>query len=289
MTGGVAGEISALNSGFTFTLKLTEKIYEIVAVHQEAKDLLEVTARTQTNLEQARLLRRQKSGLLSSVEKSIISSAFDATEAALGTVAKLVEPARADLNVSGGLEAGHVRLATRMQFVFRDMARLPVSLQKLTIAEGKLNMALTTLMGKEGVRHASIDGSTHFDYKPPPTYQESEFLHRSRERNVRRRESMASIRSRQDQADSRSVYGSMASSVDGIAELPDEDDGFSTLEVIDTQSFGTPIYATVSEPTKSASAYLNPSAGLGAQAEIPRAATPLKGKARSRAWLERRL
>ncbi|KAK4545933.1 hypothetical protein LTR36_002497 [Oleoguttula mirabilis] len=137
----ISSAVSSVSTAFTLTLRITEKVYEIVAVDQEAKDLLKTTAQINNQLEHAKRLRRQKSFCLSTDEKDMVDRVFSSTEEAVSTVASLVEPARADMKVSGG----RVKFATRMQFVFRDSAHIPVSLTKLSIAGGNLNMAITIL------------------------------------------------------------------------------------------------------------------------------------------------
>jgi len=309
-------ELSAISTAITVSLRITEKIYEIIAVRQEAKDLLEITSRTTTKLDQAKVLRRQKSALLSVMEKSMISDAFTGAEKAIETVAKLIEPARADLDVSGGREAGNVRFMTRMRFVFRDTAQIPVSLQKLTIASNDLNMAITTLNLKEPSRLLHPEGYSNLDLKLPPTYEESEFLHRARERNMRRRESMMSLRSRHQSA---SVYNSGAiTPVESIAELPDNAEVTSKLASIsiveETPDFidrsnGLPVDELLLEPPPLtfrarsvsrdtiANPFVHPARteeqvfDVSSAQEAPNAlkTRSLSGKARSRAWMERRI
>lgn len=311
-----APELSAISTAFTVSLRITEKMYEIIAVKQEAKDLLEITSRTTTKLDQAKVLRRQKSALLSVMEKSMISDAFTGAEKAIETVAKLIEPARADLEVSGGREAGKVRFMTRMQFVFRDTAQIPVSLQKLTIASNDLNMAITTLNLKEPSRQLHPEGYSNLDLKVPPTYEESEFLHRARERNMRRRESMMSLRSRRQSA---SVYNSGAvTPAESIAELPDNAEITSKLASIsivgETPDFidgsnGLPMDELLLEPppltfrarSVSRDTIANPFVhrarmeeqvfNVSSAQEAPNAlkTRSLSGQARSRAWMERRI
>lgn len=280
-----ASELSAISTALTISLRITEKVYEIIAVRQEAKDLLEITSRTTTKLDQARQLRRQKSSLLSAIEKSIIADAFQGAERAIETVARLVEPARADLDVSGGRDAGRVRLTTRMQFVFRDSAHIPVSLQKLNIASNDLNMAITTLTLKDGSRHVQSEGSIHFEPRAPPTYQESEFLHRSRERNMRRRESSMSLRSRRE---SGPIHHGMTGPEESIAELPCESQLESKLaEITLEEVLESPSDITTSRSKQTDELFLGPPVTAKRPEAPPIRA--LTGKARSRAWLERRM
>ncbi|KAK5737562.1 hypothetical protein LTR17_006609 [Elasticomyces elasticus] len=181
--------LSSISTGVALSLRLTEKIYEIIAVEQEAKDLLKTTAQISDQLAHAKRLRRQKSSILGTDEKAMLDNIFRSTEEAMGTVAKLVEPARADMKVFGD----RVRFGTRVQFVFRDMAHIPVSLAKLGIAGSGLNMALTLLCAKTAANDQSSLRSSS-EQRAPPSYQESEWLHASRERKIRRKESAATLR-----------------------------------------------------------------------------------------------
>ncbi|KAK5679134.1 hypothetical protein LTS10_008793 [Elasticomyces elasticus] len=180
--------LSSISTGLALTLRITEKVYEIVAVEQEAKDLLKTIAQISNQLAHAKQLRRQKSSILGTDEKAFFDSIFRSTEEAMGSVAKLVEPARADMKVSGD----RVRFGTRVQFVFRDMAHIPVSLAKLGIAGSGLNTALTILYAKAGGNDQSSLRSPN-EQRSPPSYQESEWLHASRERKIRRKESAATL------------------------------------------------------------------------------------------------
>ncbi|KAK3672448.1 hypothetical protein LTR78_007755 [Recurvomyces mirabilis] len=188
----LSSALSSVSTAFTLSLRITEKVYEVVAVDQEAKDLLKTTSQISCQLEHAKKLRRQKSFCLSTDEKEMVDRVFTSTEEAVATVASLVEPARADMRVTGG----RVKFATRMQFVFRDSAHIPVSLTRLSIAGGNLNMAICVLCAKEGSRE-SRPGN---DSKSPPSYQDSEWLHATRHRNLRKRESAASFTTLSDNA-----------------------------------------------------------------------------------------
>lgn len=303
-------ELYAITAAFTTTLRIAEKFYEITAVQQEAKDLLEITSQTTVKLAQAKGLRRQKSDLLSRLEKSLIADAFRAAEKAIETVSKLVEPARADLAVSGGPDVGRVGLKTRLQFVFRDSNKIPVSLQKLNIASSDLNMAISMLNAKDAVRHPQPDGTTRADYKPPPTYQESEFLHHSRQRNMQRRESMAFLRSNRMPVES--PNSSIATPSEDAVELA-YDGEFSTRSIsLPTEAvetiFELPNNSDISATPGSASVEVEERAMSKASPQLTKAyerfldptytempiieepiGGPLKGKARSRAWMERRM
>ncbi|KAK5698363.1 hypothetical protein LTR17_023737 [Elasticomyces elasticus] len=205
--------IAEVATALTMSLRITEKIYELIAVVPQAKDLLELTQRTRTKLEQTGLLLRNKADLFSAIEKSMISEAIQGTKKAIENVAKIVEPARADLDVTGG-----IRFFTRMQFIFRDSGQIPTSLQMLTIANNDLNMVITTLGAKDGIRDVQSDGTVRFDGRPPPPYQERDLLQDSWQRNTRRRGSRLSMISTLDQPDA--DFSGEPNAVKGVVETP---------------------------------------------------------------------
>ncbi|KAI7287173.1 hypothetical protein KC343_g286 [Hortaea werneckii] len=184
----VGSALSAISTAFTLTLRIAEKVYEIKAVDQETKDLLEMADSINHKLEMGKKLRRQKSNLFETDEKTIIDTDLKDAEKAVKSVAKLIEPARADMQVYGG----HIRVGTRIIWVVRDSAHIAVSLGKLNIAASGLNSTLSTLMGRTATRNPTPATNTDF-LKPPPTYHESEWLYASREKNLLKRASMRSL------------------------------------------------------------------------------------------------
>ncbi|KAK5125634.1 hypothetical protein LTR85_011908 [Meristemomyces frigidus] len=270
----VSSALGAISNAFSLTLKITEKVYEIVAVDQEAKDLLQTTDQLNNQLAHGQKLRRQKSGVLSRTEKDMIDDIFISTAKAISTVASLIEPARADMRVSGG----RVRFSTRVQFVFRDQAHLPVNLAKLSIAGGSLNMALGVLCNKTG----HTDGpswkkpSTH-DLKPPPTYHESEWLYASRQKNLRKRASAVTLNGQYNAS-----FSNVQSPSPSIAELPDD-----SASMWDVESATAVSDSTLLQPP------FDDGASIRSCPESPAIFTPagerpgrLTGKARNRSWLE---
>ncbi|KAI7572373.1 hypothetical protein KC343_g693 [Hortaea werneckii] len=184
----VGSALSAISTAFTLTLRIAEKVYEIKAVDQETRDLLGMTDSINQKLEVGRKLRRQKSDLFEAEEKMIIDTDLNDAEKAVNSVAGLIEPARADMQVYGG----RIRVGTRIIWVVRDSAHIAVSLGKLNIAASGLNSTLSTLMGRTATRNPTAATNTDF-LKPPPTYQESEWLYASREKNLLKRASMRSL------------------------------------------------------------------------------------------------
>ncbi|PPJ61261.1 hypothetical protein CBER1_10937 [Cercospora berteroae] len=207
-----ATAVTGFGAAAASTLRTVGKVFEIIAVDQAATDLLETTRQINTQLEYGRTLRRQKSGHLSQDEKHMIDTTFDATEKAVYGVACLIEPARVDMQISGR----EVSFPTRMRFVFRHTAQIPVSLAKLGVAGSSLNMVISLLSSKESSTVA-VRNSSQRDIHSPPTYHESQWLHASRQKILRRRSSAIAERVSPTPGSNRT-----SSYPNSIAELPDE-------------------------------------------------------------------
>ncbi|GAB1742848.1 hypothetical protein NU219Hw_g8555t1 [Hortaea werneckii] len=246
----VGSALSAVSTAFTLTLRVAEKVYEIKAVDQETRDLLGMTDSINHKLDMGRKLRRQKSDLFDTDEKTIIDIDLNDAEKAVNSVAGLIEPARADMQAYGG----RIRANTRIIWVVRDSAHIAVSLSKLNIAASGLNSTLSTLMARDISRNPAP--ATKIDFlKPPPAYQESELLYASREKNLLKRASMRSLTGEQQPSIQRPNSAPSVPQVMDYSELEDT----SAIEVWDETQL---------------------------RVEIPPPSTKrLKGKARNNSWL----
>ena len=113
---GATTALSAVSGAIVTSIKITEKVFEIIAVGEQTRSLLATINQVNQGLETGRRLRRELSGLLSTSEKESIEQTFESTEEALQHVAKLVENTRVDQQIHGG----KVGFRSRMQFVLRD-------------------------------------------------------------------------------------------------------------------------------------------------------------------------
>ncbi|GIZ49317.1 hypothetical protein CKM354_001234900 [Cercospora kikuchii] len=259
-----ATAVTGFGAAAASTLKTVEKVFEFIAVDQAATDLLETTRQINTQLEYGRTLRRQKSMHLSKDEKHMIDTTFDATEKAVYGVACLIEPARVDMQVSGG----EVSFPTRMQFVFRHTAQIPVSLAKLGIAGSSLNMVISLLSSKES-SSAAVRNSSQRDTHSPPTYQESQWLHASRQKILRRRASAIAERVTPTSGSNRT-----SSYANSIAELPNETISVNRERMVENDFAGLipiELYGTSERP--------------GGVTPLVESNGRLTGVARSRSWL----
>ena len=116
LDGGATTVMSAVSGALTTTVRITEKVFEILAVGEQSRSLLATINQVNQQLDTARSLRRQKSGLLSTNEKDSIQQTFKSTEEALEHVARLVEKTRVDREIHGG----KVGFYSRMHFVLKD-------------------------------------------------------------------------------------------------------------------------------------------------------------------------
>ena len=261
--------LATLSTAFTLSLKVTEKVYEIVAVDEEARNLLETTAQISRQITYGKKLRRQRSGILSSDEKAMVDQVFESTEQAVNTVVTLVEPARADMEVSGG----RVRLSTRMVFVFRDLAHIPVSLSKLGIAGSSLNMVISMLNSKESAQRLSTP-----DTHSPPTYRESEWLYAKRQKNLQRRASALKL-----QPQSPKPHAPLSSSSSSIAEAAEDAGSVCDSETTITVPEALCVPPSLRVHNDQAQQSFLPSIRVTQEERISRRLT---GRARNRSWLQ---
>jgi hypothetical protein len=169
--------------------KIGQTVYAMIAVTEQAHDLLDSACHVTASVETVRSLRRQKSGLLQTEEKKWVDRVINDTEKTLNNVASLVEPARVDMQTN----SGKIGLINRALFVFRDSPKVATNFARLTLTSQSLNTALTLLSSREGARsgatrhHPNIELSLLSTVSPnqeglqlPPSYQESEYLDRKR-------------------------------------------------------------------------------------------------------------
>lgn len=161
----VAGPLTAATVGtvVSTTLRISAVAYELKAVGENARDLLDSTKLVSNNLQTARTLRRQKSIHFDTNEKKWIDSVLASTDKTLSNVAALIEPARVDMQT----KFGGIGLVNRGLFVFRDSPKVQTHLARLSIASGSLNAVLNILCDREG-RSASMASMSKVNSWPDP-------------------------------------------------------------------------------------------------------------------------
>jgi hypothetical protein len=187
--GGVAIGASTITSVFTATLRISQAVYELKAVGEQTRDLLDTTKHIDDSMRNVRVVRRQKSALLTATEKEWVDCQIKNTEKAVRGVAALIEPARVDMQTKSN-STKDIRFKNRVMFVLRDSPNVAVQLTKLSIATQGLNAAMGVLCTREGgggleklkrrtVKHIDRRSSSP-SQKAPPSYELSEFMNRRR-------------------------------------------------------------------------------------------------------------
>src|ERR1700722_8362776 len=180
--------LSTVSSVFNATLKISQTYYELKAVGEQTRDLLDTTKHIDDAMRNVRIVRRQKSALLTVTEKEWIDREISNSEKAVSDVARLIEPARVDMQTSKS--AKDIRFKNRVMFVLKDSPNVAVQLTKLSIATQGLNAAMGVLCNREGYGIlGKLNGGTvkrvdrrssSPSKKAPPSYELSEFMNRRR-------------------------------------------------------------------------------------------------------------
>lgn len=234
--------VPAVFSTLNATLRIASGVYELKAVGEQTRDLLDSTEHVSNSLQVARTIRRQKSIHLDLAEKKWIDDVLVNTEKTLNNVAVLIEPARVDMQT----KFGRIGLFNRGLFVFRDSPKVATNLARLNLASQSLNAAMNILCTREGharVSSPSTDNSARKDrglsigdaLKSPPTYEESEFLTRRRKSPALKRQTVRSREENEEIGDDISIAPSSAGGIDtdvtglGIKESPTTSEGSSLV------------------------------------------------------------
>jgi hypothetical protein len=194
LDGGVVSTFaspSAVSSTFTAVLRISQAVYELKAVGEQTRDLLDTTKFVNSSLEAVRELRRKKSFLLNSEEKRWIDKQIEFTQEAVDSVASLIERARVDMQRKSetenedDFETKHIKIYTRARFVLRDGPKVQTSLTRLSVAVSGLNSAMTTLASRQShnVLLQPSEESSQQSASPEevlPPYAISDFLNRRR-------------------------------------------------------------------------------------------------------------
>jgi hypothetical protein len=180
--------LSTVSSVFNATLRISQAYYELKAVGEQTRDLLDTTKHIDDAMRNVRIVRRQKSALLTATEKEWIDREISNSEKAVSDVARLIEPARIDMQTSKSTK--DIRFKNRVMFVLKDSPNVAVQLTKLSIATQGLNAAMGVLCNREGYKSLrTLNGGTakRIDRrssspskKAPPSYELSEFMNRRR-------------------------------------------------------------------------------------------------------------
>jgi len=186
----------AVSRAVTVTIRISQTVYELKAVDQQARDLLETTAHVNACIGTVRSLRRQKSALLCPTLKKWIDRVIIDTDKAVQNVAALIEPARVDMRAN----FGKVSLKNKFAFVLRDSPRVGTNLHRLNIVHRSLSNAMGILSAKDS-SIAELEGggdsrpirNANADPRPPPAYEEIMQLRRERKKSISSSVTMRSL------------------------------------------------------------------------------------------------
>lgn len=172
-------------SGMAATVKILEVTYSLRAVTDQTVALLNTTQHVERNIREAKRLFALHSHLLTPQEHSWVTRSIADTEGAVGEVAKLIEPARVNIQADRG-----VSIKNRAVWVFRDNLKAGEKMTLLNVTHQTLGTVISALHAKavvaqdksveenleQGARNAAGD-------VPLPSYEWSEFLAWQRRRS----------------------------------------------------------------------------------------------------------
>ena len=186
----------AITPTFTAVLRISQAVYELKAVGEQTRDLLDTTKYVNSSLGAVRELRRKKSDILTHEEKKWMDQQIEFTQNAVDSVAVLIERARVDIqakNETGNednYQTKHIKIHHRARFVLQDSPKVLTNLGLVKIAMNGLNSVMVTLSSREGhdvhlqpPREGVQRTRSPYDQEPPPPYIAGGFLNRRREIN----------------------------------------------------------------------------------------------------------
>ena len=176
----LSGFAASINS----SIRIFEVTYQLKAVDEQTADLLSTTRHVDTNLNEARRLRRTKGALLDAGERAWIDGVIQDTDNALRAVAQLIEPARVDRNVKEGINFGN-----RVMWVFRDNPKVRDKHAGLTLCHQSIMTVIACLYSKDVVVIAPTAGPEK-EEKPPPYDPQTEELFNWRNQRRRKKNDM---------------------------------------------------------------------------------------------------
>ena len=178
--------VAAFASVLGTSAKLAEKGFEISPLDEQARDLLQTVQQVAGQLDDARSLLRQNSRKFSDHEKRMFDDTFYHCEDAIRHVATLVERPRTDM------PGGQAQMNTRLVFFLRNSPNINVSQMQLGLASQSLNASIAQLNSRDmrlssPAGYSSPQSPGQGEWKPPTTYEETQFLSAGRRRNIQRR------------------------------------------------------------------------------------------------------
>ncbi|KAL2037109.1 hypothetical protein N7G274_010105 [Stereocaulon virgatum] len=172
--------LSGLAASINTCIRIFEATYQLKAVGQQTADLLCTTKHVETNLNEARRLRRQKVALLNVGERNWMDAVISDTDVALRDVARLIEPARVDHTVKS-----NITFANRVLWVFRDNPQVRDKHARLTMCHQSLTTVISCLYSKDPIVVTPIREALKEDQPPPYDPQMEELFNWRKQRKQR--------------------------------------------------------------------------------------------------------
>lgn len=173
--------LTAIPSVFNTVIRIFEITYQLKAVDEQTRELLNTTEHVDANIHEARRLRRLKDSLLQAGERLWMDRVIEDNEAALQAVAHLIEPARVDLQTSKTINLKH-----RAVWVFRDNSQVRDKHARLSICHQSLGTVISCLYSRDVIVITPASEDKDTDLPPPYKSHMGElFGWRSKRRRLR--------------------------------------------------------------------------------------------------------
>jgi hypothetical protein len=174
---------TGLSSVSAFVIKLCEYTYALRAVDQQTEAYLTTAKHAWENIQTCRRLLQLRQEYLPAAERKDYERVLSEAKTAAEEVARLLEPARVDVESDGQL-----RFSTRMLWVLRDDPAIVAALRRLNLVHTTLTQNISALRLMQGHNDSSLDlTKSHSSGRDKlPSYEASELLHWKRQtRGVR--------------------------------------------------------------------------------------------------------
>jgi len=222
--------ISSFAAAVNGPFRILEVTYQLKAVGEQTADLLSTTKHVDTNLNEARRLRRVKDTLINHGERTWIDAVINDTDRALRAVAQLIEPARVDELTKSNISLGH-----KVMWVFRDNPKVRDKHSRLSMCHQSLTAVISCLYSKDVVVIAPIPQEKKEEQPPPYDPEMEQLLNWMNPR--RRRKSFMSLRDgvqRPMSTDSVSTDTTLVSPMSGFSSPMENVDGRDSLQSLDS-------------------------------------------------------
>ena len=161
-------------SSLSLIIKICEYTYALRAVDQQTQEYLITAQHASENISVCRRLLTLRQDLLPGTERKDFERVIHEARKAADEVARLLEPARVDVDAESRL-----RFSTRVLWVLRDDANIAAALRRLAIVHTTLTQNIATLRLMRV--HDMEAGELPRAKEKPPSYESSQLLHWKRQ------------------------------------------------------------------------------------------------------------